>query len=128
MYSRLMMGMHQQMQHRCMVSGSPEVHPLSAKSILGIINTKQANDHELMEQQAQLRDEDDGDGGWCMSYSPIDEETNSEVCSFASSPPDMAYAQLPSSQASKDSLSTLPHEIENGGLELEDDCVFSLEL
>ena len=119
MYSRLMTGMHSQIQRRCMISGEngeASVHPLSWKSIHGIVKTKQANDHELEQQQ-----HDDGDGSWRMSYSPIDEET--EIFSIDSS----MKAVAPSRHASKDSLPTLPQENTNSG-DLEDDYVFSLDL
>ncbi|KAL7532146.1 hypothetical protein ACHAXR_004465 [Thalassiosira sp. AJA248-18] len=117
MYSRLMTGMHHQIQQRCLASGGPNhVHPLSKKSMQGIANTKQANDIESKESS--------GDG-WEMSHSPIDEEI--EDYSIGSSP-DAAppSRQSISRQASRESLSSLLGDIEGGGPE--DDCVFSLEL
>eukprot|EP00584_Thalassiosira_punctigera_P017230 CAMPEP_0172577558 /NCGR_PEP_ID=MMETSP1067-20121228/138295_1 /TAXON_ID=265564 ORGANISM="Thalassiosira punctigera, Strain Tpunct2005C2" /NCGR_SAMPLE_ID=MMETSP1067 /ASSEMBLY_ACC=CAM_ASM_000444 /LENGTH=242 /DNA_ID=CAMNT_0013370249 /DNA_START=25 /DNA_END=753 /DNA_ORIENTATION=- len=138
MYSRLMTGMHNQIQRRCMMasgtreekggSAAVDVHPLSRKSMLGIVRTYQANDQELEQQQhASYQDQqapeerddrsDEGDVGWDMSYSPIDEEA--EHWSIVSSGP-------PSRQTSKDSLSTLLHDLESD--DQEDDCLFSMEL
>ena len=117
MYSRLMTGMHNQIQHRCLASGNgdADVHPMSWKSMQGIVKTKQANDYDL-----EQHDDNDDDDGWGMTYSLIDEET--EHCSITSS----QESDPPSRQALNDSFTTLLSDIESG--DLEDDCLFSLEL
>ena len=117
MYCRLMTGMRSQIQRQCMTSGGNEkvsVHPLSWKSMNGIVKTKQSNDHELEQQQ-----HDDGDGIGNVSYIPIDEEA--EICYIDSVMKGVALSKV----ASKDSLSTLSQEnTVSGGLE----DVFSLDL
>lgn len=116
MYCRLMTGMHSQIQRRCMTSGGNgkvSVHPLSWKSMNGIVKTKKSNDHELEQQQ-----HDHGDGMGKMSYSPIDEEAESYIDSFV-------QGVALSRDASKDSLSTLSQKnTVSGGLE----DVFRLDL
>jgi len=47
MYARLVVGMQNQIQRNCLVNGGV-VHPLSQKSLQGVLKTKQANDEELM--------------------------------------------------------------------------------
>ena len=47
MYARLVVGMQNQIQRECLVNGGV-VHPLSQKSLQGVLKTKQANDEELM--------------------------------------------------------------------------------
>jgi hypothetical protein len=119
MYSRLMTGMHNQIQRRCTTSGengTVNVHPLSWKSMRGIIKTKQANDQELEQQQ-----HDDGDDSWPMPYSPINEEA--EVCSTDCA---TEAVQL-SKHASKESISTQLQDTAKSS-DLEDDYVFSLDL
>lgn len=121
MYSRLMTGMHNQIQRQYATSGengTVNVHPLSWKSMHGIVRTKQANDHELEQQQ-----HDDGDDSWRMSYSPIEEEA--EVCSV-----DLlsTAAVPPSRHTSKDSISTQLQQDHTKSNDLEYDYVFSLDL
>lgn len=144
MYSRLMTGMHAQIQQRSLASGGRGgvvVHPLSEKSMLGIVKTKQANDEELLQQeqdddvhqdhQVQVETNKDGNVGWAMSYSPIDEGIEDSSSSIGSSSSHHQEAMmLPHSrQASRDSFLSILNDIENGsGDDLEDDCVFSLEL
>jgi hypothetical protein len=117
MYCRLMMGMRSQIQRRCMTSGGNgevSVHPLSWKSMNGIVKTKQSNDYELEQQQ-----HDDGDGSGNVSASPIDEEA--EICYIDSFVKGVALSR----DALKDSLLTLSQENTiSGGLE----DVFSLDL
>ena len=117
MYSRLMTGMHNQIQHRCLASGKgdADMHHLSWKSMQGIVKTKQANDYDL-----EQHDDNDDDDGWDMSYSLIDEET--EDYSIASS----QESDPPSRRASNDSLTTILSDIESG--DIDDDCFFGLEL
>lgn len=120
MYSRLMTGMHNQIQRQCATSGengTVNVHPLSWKSIHGIVRTKQANDQEL-EQQHQ---HDDGEDGWCMSYSPIEEQV--EACSVDFSTEGVA----PSRHTSRDSISTQLQQDPPTSNDLEDDYVFDLD-
>jgi len=123
MYSRLIIGIHNQMQHRHLSEGGGDgnagVHPLSKKSMEGIIKTMQANDQELEEQQ-HYDDRDDGDSSWDVAYSLIDEDM--DHWSIASS----LEAGLPSRQASKDSLSTLLDDVESG--DLEDGCFFCIDI
>ena len=47
MYARLVVGMQNQIQRECLVNGGV-VHPLSQKSLQGVLKTKQANYEELM--------------------------------------------------------------------------------
>jgi len=120
MYSRLMTGMHNQIQRQCATSGengTVNVHPLSWKSMHGIVRTKQANDHELEQQH-----HDDGDDSWRMSYSPIEEEA--EVCFVDLS----TEAVAPSRHTSKDSISTQLQQDPPNNNDLEDDYVFGLDL
>mmetsp|Transcript_36006 Transcript_36006/g.61422 ORF Transcript_36006/g.61422 Transcript_36006/m.61422 type:complete len:211 (+) Transcript_36006:139-771(+) len=111
MYSRLMVGMHKQIQHRNLRSGTEDVHPLSWKSMVGIARTKQASECDLERQ--------DVDDGWDLSHSLIDEDYSSEHSSIASSLP-------PSREASIDCLTALLSGTENG--DQEDDCLFDLEM
>mmetsp|Transcript_31167 Transcript_31167/g.57034 ORF Transcript_31167/g.57034 Transcript_31167/m.57034 type:complete len:251 (+) Transcript_31167:1-753(+) len=133
MYSRLLSGMQHQIQNRYCASGGDgghdeDAHPLSIKSIHGIMTTKLANDRDLETQYAhqELRDrnddghnaDDDADdgGGWDLSYSHIAEE-NENGSSLVEAPP-------PSKEL-KDSLPKLRNDDTDGQ---EDDFVFSLEL
>ena len=149
MYSRLITGMHTQMLSR---SDPRNIHPLTSKSMVGVFKTKQANDDEL--EQPYLFDQRNAE--WDMSNSPIDEEgAGAAVGSSSSSSSSVSSSSVASSslslqsqllnsatnaepatdhgqhlrQASREySLSSLIDDIENGGCDLEDDCVFSLEL
>eukprot|EP00571_Detonula_confervacea_P015174 CAMPEP_0172297234 /NCGR_PEP_ID=MMETSP1058-20130122/332_1 /TAXON_ID=83371 /ORGANISM="Detonula confervacea, Strain CCMP 353" /LENGTH=217 /DNA_ID=CAMNT_0013006359 /DNA_START=416 /DNA_END=1069 /DNA_ORIENTATION=- len=117
MYSRLLCGMKEQIRHRSFASGDDGVHPLSRKSLQGIVNTKLVNDQELEEEN--LHDGDSDDGGWDISYIPVDEEN--EKCSMGA-----LVDAPPSSQGLKDSLSKLSDD--TGEVDQEDDNVFSMDL
>ena len=117
MYARLVVGMRSQIQR------GGHVHPLSRKSLQGIIRTKMADDQELENQELlndYIEDSDDDGDGWSMSHTSID-----GLSSRSSSP----LSSL-ASQGSKDSLSSMiraSNETEDDD-ETEDDCIFNLEL
>ncbi|KAL7539685.1 hypothetical protein ACHAXR_009489 [Thalassiosira sp. AJA248-18] len=117
MYARLVVGMQSQI-HRDYQTNGGVVHPLSKKSLQGIVKTKQAGDEEL-----QRLDAEDDDDGWEITHLEDHEEENSSVDS-----PWSTMTQRPpwSKSISDGSLSTHA-SMKNQG-ELEDDCVFSLEL
>ena len=58
MYSRILTGMTSQIHHSQSLSPGKDVHPLSAKSIRGIIKTRYTTDHEL--EQYGREEHDDG--------------------------------------------------------------------
>ena len=144
-YTRLMAGMHQQMQHRLSLSlksgndgasddnsnkDDADLHPLSWKSMQGIVRTKYASESEL-----EPRDQDDDrdaaskelGGGWNLSYSPIDEE----VMTVAHSLHDSVATSAPSSRhGSRESLLSIPQDVYESRRHSEDDndCLFDLEL
>ena len=103
MYARLLCGMHDQIRHRVCASGKVDVHPLSRKSLDGIIKTKLANiqDLEHKEESARFRT----DLGWITSYNYTVE--NDETCSNHS-----VFNMIDNTE----------------GVETEDDFIFSMEL
>mmetsp|Transcript_28747 Transcript_28747/g.54294 ORF Transcript_28747/g.54294 Transcript_28747/m.54294 type:complete len:215 (-) Transcript_28747:135-779(-) len=130
MYSRLMTGMLHQIQHRG--NDVDDMHPLMKKSMEGIIRTMELNDHELEHHHEcddhdddgwdknsylsnhhgsdQHDNNDDDDNGWDM-YSYIDEES--------------VHSSTDSSSRSGQSLNDSLYEIAD---DVEDDCIFSLEI
>lgn len=120
MYARLVVGMQSQIQ-RDYHSNGGVIHPLSKKSLAGVVKTKQANDDELGKKV------EEEEGGWEMTH--IEEEVlldSTETSSSVTSPWSVA-AQRPlgSKSSSDNSLST------RGSMKLglvEDDAIFSLEL
>ncbi|KAL9187413.1 hypothetical protein ACHAXT_001516 [Thalassiosira profunda] len=114
MYARLVVGMQGQMQRGCQPGGA--VHPLSKKSLAGVVRTKQADDAELTKL------EEDG------AAAAVDASERSEVHDDGDSAPWSTLAQQPPwAKDSNDSLSTRG-SMKGGGEEGEHDCVFSLEL
>lgn len=96
MYIRLVVGIKSQIQ-RNSASGD-QVHPLSRKSLQGIIRTKMADDQELEHQE--LNDYiEDSDDGWSVSHLSINDE-------------------VVESQTAKGM----------GTYHVEDDCIFRMEL
>ena len=138
MYSRLLCGMQDQIRRRRFATGGEnvEIHPLSRKSLQGIVRTKLEENEDrdqddywnkqhyqeeggvAIGNNAHGHDDDDGDVGWDLSYIPIDDEH--ENCSMGSSSAD-AYAPPPTGQGriEVDDMDTKDQE---------DDCVFSMEL
>jgi len=116
MYSRLMVGMYNQAQHRSVGSGTEDVsiHPLSERSMLSILKTKQANDNEL--------EHHDDDNDWDMSYISFDEDDDSNHCSILSS----QEAIAPSRTNSIQSLTPSLEDTENS--DIVNDCLFCLEM
>lgn len=115
MYARLVVGM----QSQCV--GRGYVHPLSKKSLAGVVRTKQT-DHDDLEKTLNSYDQDyydQDDGGWEMNLIDEDQDENSSENSLWSTRP-------PSKSESDGSLSTR-ESIRNFG-EDDDECVFSLEL
>ena len=114
MYARLVVGMQTQIQRDYFANGGI-IHPLSKKSLQGIVKTKQANDEDL--EKLDCESDDD----WEMSYI----EERDEYDSFASQWSTPTY-RPPSKSNSDDSLSTFGSM--NNEEEEEDDFMFSLEL
>lgn len=145
MYARLVVGM----QSQCLASGY--VHPLSRKSLQGVIQTKQANiDEEAMNNYEGAR-YSDYDHGWDVSY--IDEENSmggggggSPAQPLKSCEAGLSEGATSSAQgrvllhghsnetsslarhSSDGSVSTLSHQGQELNQDDEDDCVFCLEL
>lgn len=65
MYSRLFCGMRDQIRRRCITSDE-DVHPLSRKSLSGVISTKLAKDQELESRTSRedTSSDDDDYFGW----------------------------------------------------------------
>mmetsp|Transcript_24235 Transcript_24235/g.50106 ORF Transcript_24235/g.50106 Transcript_24235/m.50106 type:complete len:240 (+) Transcript_24235:233-952(+) len=145
MYARLVVGM----QSQCLASGY--VHPLSRKSLQGVIQTKQANIDEGAMNNHEGTRYSDYDHGWDVSY--IDEENSMGGGSPAQqqlkncevgvaqggtfSAQGGGFLQGHSNESSSlarhssdGSVSTLSHQGHefNHDNEDEDDCVFCLEL
>ena len=74
MYWRLLSGMQNQIRHRSDASGDDDVHPLSRKSLQGIVNTKRANYQDLTPQEDGIGVDNDNAVGWDVSYIPINED------------------------------------------------------
>ena len=98
------------------------MHPLSRKSLRGIVTTKLANDQELEHREQNPNEDSADDGGWDVSYINIEENNdNSSMGSFSS------WSTLPqSSQGSKNSSMSLNRDTEEG--EQEEDFIFSIEI
>ena len=111
MYARLVVGM----QSQCQVSGY--VHPLTSKSLEGVVKTKQANDEEL----ERIKEGEKGE------KKPEEHHHHNQVesTSVDDSRPWSMLTQ-PRKSNSDDSMSTHLSMKKVG--EEEDDCVFSLEL
>lgn len=127
MYARLVVGMQSQIQRDYQANGGV-VHPLSKKSLQGVVKTKQANDEELErldeDGSAHHADGGDDDGGWEMTYI---EEGADEGNSVGSPYGQAQKSGQPSKSGSDGSLSTHGSVAARRGEE-EDDCVFSLDL
>lgn len=91
------------------------VHPLSKKSLAGIVKTKQANHEDLEKLDADNEDDDDG---WEMTH--IEEHYDENSIDSLSS------ARPPSKSDSYGSLST--YGSMKNQEDDDDECVFSLEL
>ena len=130
MYARLVVGMQNQIQRDYCANGGV-VHPLSKKSLMGVVRTKQARYDEL---DGEREDDDrdyyhdvDGRGGWKVSHVEDDEDSVDSPWSTRTH----WDPRLPPSKASSDgSLSTREsmtlREAEDD--DEEDDFVFCLEL
>ncbi len=126
MYARLVVGMQSQIQRECLENGGV-VHPLSQKSLQGVVKTKQANDEELMtmhDHQHTHHSHHSDPGGW--GFNCIEEQDeNAAVEEMMASPTSQGEAVGPgaSMDASKKSFLTSTCDDQDG-----DDCVFNLEL
>jgi len=134
MYARLVVGMQNQISRDFRANGGV-VHPLSRKSLQGVVRTKQARYDELdgEGEYDDYRDYDhdvDGHVGWQVSHVEDDED-------FIDSPwSTRAHwdPSLPPSKASSDGSMLSTHEAmmlrgaEDDDDEEEDDFVFCLEL
>ena len=98
------------------------MHPLSRKSLEGVIKTNLANDQELKHREQDPNEDSADDGGWDACFIPIEEDNGSSSMGSCSS----WSTLLQSSQGSKNSLMSLNRDTEEG--EQEDDCVFSMEM
>jgi len=106
MFLRLLGGMHDQMRHRVSTCGQVDVHPLSQKSLNGIIKTKQANVQDLEHQEVNALIGTDN-MGWVANFNhTVEEEDN----------------------CSNGSLSKMINIAEEVNTEDSDDFVFSMEL
>ena len=113
MYARLVVGMQSQIQREYRANGGV-IHPLSKKSLQGVVRTKHANDEDLKRLDGENEDV------WEASY--VVEADSDSVAS-----PWSTLTQMPPCKSESDgSLSThgsMKHEEEEY-----DDCVFCLEL
>ena len=123
MYARLVVGMQSQIQREYQVNGGV-IHPLSKKSLAGVVKTKQKKEEEL-------EDMNEEEGGWEMSH--IEEEVlldggNNGTPDSSSVGSPWSTHPLGSKSSSDDSLSTRASmkNLEMGVVE--DDAIFSLEL
>jgi len=114
MYARLVVGMQSQIQRDFQTNGGV-IHPLSKKSLQGIVRTKQANDEELEKVDGDSNDD------WKMSYIEEQDENNSVATPWSTQ-----MQRPPSKSNSDDSLST--HGSMKNQEEEDYGCVFSLEL
>ena len=100
MYARLVVGMRNQIQRGLLHPAGGHVHPLSRKSLQGIIRTKMADDQELENQELlndYIEDSDDDGDGWSMSHTSIDGLSSRSSSPLSSTPcprPDRASACL----------------------------------
>mmetsp|Transcript_6241 Transcript_6241/g.13599 ORF Transcript_6241/g.13599 Transcript_6241/m.13599 type:complete len:193 (-) Transcript_6241:321-899(-) len=116
MYARLVVGMQSQIQRDYYTNGGV-IHPLSKKSLQGVVKTKHANDEDLKKLDGENEDD------WETSFIP--EEQHEDSCSVMS--PWSTLTQRPPPKSESDaSLST--HGSMKNQEEEEDECVFSLEL
>jgi hypothetical protein len=127
MYARLVVGMQSQIQRECLVNGGV-VHPLSQKSLQGVVKTKQANDEELMtmhDHQHTHHSHHSDPGGWGFNcIEEQDEHAVEEMMTSSSSQGGGAgHMASASMDASTKSFLTSSCDDQDG-----DDCVFNLEL
>eukprot|EP00573_Skeletonema_grethae_P000465 CAMPEP_0201686874 /NCGR_PEP_ID=MMETSP0578-20130828/1156_1 /ASSEMBLY_ACC=CAM_ASM_000663 /TAXON_ID=267565 /ORGANISM="Skeletonema grethea, Strain CCMP 1804" /LENGTH=191 /DNA_ID=CAMNT_0048170979 /DNA_START=325 /DNA_END=900 /DNA_ORIENTATION=- len=129
MYARLVVGMQSQIQRECLENGGV-VHPLSQKSLQGVVKTKQANDEELMtmhdHQHAHRSHHSDpgGSGFNCNCIEEQDENAVEEMMMMASpSSQGEAVGSSASMDAPQKSFLTSTCDDQDG-----DECVFNLEL
>ncbi|KAL3803915.1 hypothetical protein ACHAW5_010685 [Stephanodiscus triporus] len=106
MFFRLLSGMHDQMRHRVSTCGQVDVHPLSQKSLDGVIKTKQANVQDLDHQEVNALIGTDN-MGWVANFNHTVEEDD---------------------DCSNGSLSKMINIAEEVNTEYDDDFVFSMEL
>eukprot|EP00581_Thalassiosira_minuscula_P008663 CAMPEP_0183711092 /NCGR_PEP_ID=MMETSP0737-20130205/6676_1 /TAXON_ID=385413 /ORGANISM="Thalassiosira miniscula, Strain CCMP1093" /LENGTH=152 /DNA_ID=CAMNT_0025939513 /DNA_START=132 /DNA_END=590 /DNA_ORIENTATION=+ len=116
MYSRLIVGMYNQAQHRSLASGTEDVgiHPLSERSMLSIVKTKQANENEL--------DHPDDGNDWDMTYFSFYDDDESNNCSILSSQEEIT----PSRTNSKESFAPSLPDTEDS--DIVEDGLFCLEM
>mmetsp|Transcript_22346 Transcript_22346/g.42191 ORF Transcript_22346/g.42191 Transcript_22346/m.42191 type:complete len:187 (+) Transcript_22346:110-670(+) len=114
MYARLVVGMQSQIQRDYHTNGGV-IHPLSKKSLQGVVKTKLANDEDL--KKLDGRHEDD----WETSFIP--EEQHEDSCSVVS--PWSTLTQRPPPKCESDASLSTHGSMKN---QEEDECVFSLEL
>lgn len=138
MYARLVVGMQSQITRDYHTNGGV-IHPLSKKSLAGIVKTKHADDEELHNgggvTTSSSSGSDEGEVDWEMTHD-IDHEEHQEVVedniSVHSPWSTITQRPLASSKSGSDgSLSThgsmIVKDSSGEGL-IEDDFVFSLEL
>mmetsp|Transcript_14086 Transcript_14086/g.21165 ORF Transcript_14086/g.21165 Transcript_14086/m.21165 type:complete len:249 (-) Transcript_14086:310-1056(-) len=128
MYARLVVGMQSQIQRECLENGGV-VHPLSQKSLQGVVKTKQANDEELMtmhDHQHTHHSHHSDPGGW--GFGCIEEQDENAAEEMMASPPSsqgggVGHSASFDAPSSKKSFLTSTCDDQDG-----DDCVFNLEL
>ncbi|KAL7493228.1 hypothetical protein ACHAWT_002590 [Skeletonema menzelii] len=123
MYARLVVGMQTQIQRECLENGGV-VHPLSQKSLQGVVKTKQANDEELMtmhDHQHTHHSHHSDPGGW--AFNCIEEQDENAMEEMRASPSSQGGAVGQSVDGPTKSFLTSTCDGQDG-----DDCVFNLEL
>mmetsp|Transcript_14085 Transcript_14085/g.21163 ORF Transcript_14085/g.21163 Transcript_14085/m.21163 type:complete len:248 (-) Transcript_14085:310-1053(-) len=127
MYARLVVGMQSQIQRECLENGGV-VHPLSQKSLQGVVKTKQANDEELMtmhDHQHTHHSHHSDPGGW--GFGCIEEQDENAAEEMMASPLSqgggVGHSASFDAPSSKKSFLTSTCDDQDG-----DDCVFNLEL
>lgn len=116
MYARLVVGMQSQIQRDYATNGGM-IHPLSKKSLQGVVRTKAANDAELK----RLDDENQDD--WETLNFEDDDEGDDSLAS-----PWSTQVLLPPTKSNSDGSLSTRGSMKNRKEREEDDCVFSLEL
>ena len=125
MYARLVVGMQSQIQRECLENGGV-VHPLSQKSLQGVVKTKQANDEELMtmhDHQHTHHSHHSDPGGWAFNCIEEQEDENAMEEMRASPSSQAGGAVGHSADGPTKSFLTSTCDDQDG-----DDCVFNLEL
>lgn len=125
MYARLVVGMQSQIQRECLVNGGV-VHPLSQKSLQGVLKTKQANDEELMtmhDHQHTHHSHHSDPGGW--GFNCIEEQDENAVEEMMTSTSSQAGGAGHNASMDASTRSFLASSCDDQDV---DDCVFNLEL